>query len=240
MANTWFQFKQFTIQQQQSAMKVTTDGCLFGAWAAQHLQSRSDIKTVLDIGAGTGLLSLMLAQKLADTKIIGVEIEKGAAAEAQQNLAASTFAEQVEIVQQDILTYAPAISFDAIVTNPPFYEKQLSSPQADKNVAHHAGGLTLGPLFTACHHLTKPDGILALLLPYYRKDEALQMAENAGWYASAIADVQQTTNHGYFRTMMWLQKTKMPLKTAQWAIKDDTGNYTAEFTQLLKDYYLHL
>jgi tRNA1Val (adenine37-N6)-methyltransferase len=240
MANTWFRFKQFTIQQQHSAMKVTTDGCLFGAWVAQHLQARAHSPRILDIGTGTGLLALMLAQKIADAQITGVEIEKDAAMEAAQNVENAPFGSQINILQQDILHYEPDAPFDVIVSNPPFYEKQWSSPQAGRNLAHHAAGLTLQPLLAICQRLVKPAGQVALLLPYYRKQEALQLAEKAGLYATATTDLQQTPAHGYFRTMLWLQKKPTNGHTGQWAIKNEAGQYTPQFIELLKDYYLHL
>ena len=141
MANQYFQFKEFIIQQDACGMKVTTDGCLFGAWAASLIQSINP-QQILDIGTGTGLLSLMLAQQTTAT-IDAVEIDEAAAVQANQNVASSKWKKQITIHQTNILNYSKNIQYDFIVTNPPFFVNDLRSNDAKRNLAMHSSHLSL-------------------------------------------------------------------------------------------------
>src|SRR6187401_331254 len=106
MANSYFQFKQFTIHQDQCAMKVTTDACLFGAWVAEEINNEKlIINNCLDIGAGTGLLALMVAQKNREIEIEAIEIDKDAAEQAKDNVASSSWKEQINIIQADVKAF---------------------------------------------------------------------------------------------------------------------------------------
>src|SRR6185369_1848613 len=121
MSNSYFQFKQFTIHQDRCAMKVTTDACLFGAWVAEKVKSqKSKIKNLLDIGTGTGLLSLMYSQKNSNCTIDAIEINEEAYEQAKENVAASPFAEQVHVMKGDVRTFLLDKKYDLIISNPPF------------------------------------------------------------------------------------------------------------------------
>src|SRR5258705_6346666 len=148
MANSYFKFKQFTIHQDRCAMKVTTDACLFGAWVAIEAGIlESEDGSILDIGAGTGLLSLMLAQK-TNVSIDSVEIDEAAAKQARENADASPWKERIFVMPGDAkyMAYTLCKNFDIIISNPPFYENELASPDHHKNIAHHDGGLLLDEL----------------------------------------------------------------------------------------------
>ena len=128
-------------------MKVTTDACVFGAWITEEIKSQKlKVKSVLDIGAGTGLLSLMLAQKNPEMKIDAIEIDKDAAEQAKVNSGSSPWKEQINIIQADVKEYSFEKEFDLIISNPPFYEKEIRSATDSKNVAHHSDNLTLKEL----------------------------------------------------------------------------------------------
>src|SRR5688572_1924557 len=122
MKNSFFRFKQFKVNQEQSAMKVTTDACVFGAWIASEIQD-IPYKNILDIGTGTGLLALMIAQK-NEAAIEAVEMEKDAAMEAQQNFLNSPWQERITLVNASIHEIQLSKKFDVVVCNPPFYEKE--------------------------------------------------------------------------------------------------------------------
>jgi tRNA1Val (adenine37-N6)-methyltransferase len=142
MANSFFQFKQFIIHQDRCAMKVTTDACLFGAWVAKEVGGqKSEVETILDIGTGTGLLSLMLAQKTNAT-IDSVEIDEAAAEQAQENANASLWKDRIFVMPGDAkdMAYTFCKNFDIIISNPPFYENELTSSDHQKNLAHHHRG----------------------------------------------------------------------------------------------------
>jgi tRNA1Val (adenine37-N6)-methyltransferase len=241
MPNAWFQFKQFTVHQDRCAMKVTTDACLFGAWVAQRAAAAASPLQVFDIGAGTGLLTLMLAQAWRSARFTAVELDPAAAQQAGDNAACSPFADRITVQQADIRSYAAPQTYDLVVSNPPFHEQQLASPQAGRRQAHHDDTLTLSELLAASQRLVDPAGQLALLMPYYRKDEVLQQAAAAGFHAHQVCDVQQTPRHGCFRTMLLLgrQPAEAPV-TEKLVITESAQAYSAEFVTLLRDYYLKL
>src|SRR5690349_10557815 len=127
MPNPYFRFKQFTVYHQHNAMKVTTDACLFGAWVAEQMHNEKDkVQSLLDIGTGTGLLSLMIAQK-NEVNIDAIEIDKASAEEANENIQNAPWKEHITIQHQDILEYHPGRLYDAIICNPPFYENEWTS-----------------------------------------------------------------------------------------------------------------
>ena len=144
MANSYFQFKQFTIRQDRCAMKVTTDGCLFGAWAAEKINSVTHpdyfgkelvINSCIDIGTGTGLLALMMAQQ-SKLFIDTIEIDKDAFEQASENIAASPWAGRIKIIHRDAKGFTSQNKYNVIISNPPFYEKELKGQDAKKNLAH--------------------------------------------------------------------------------------------------------
>lgn len=125
MPNTYFQFKQFRIDQDQTAMKVTTEACILGAWVDEQIPPQ----TVLDIGTGTGLLALMLAQKFPQAEIDAVEIDQGAFTQAHANFHSSPWPERLQVFHQRIQDFDPGKKYDLIISNPPFF----------KSIAHLAG-----------------------------------------------------------------------------------------------------
>jgi len=142
MANPFFQFKQFIVYHDRCAMKVTTDSCVFGAWVAGDMaREERKITTALDIGSGTGLLSLMIAQK-NDLDIDAVEIDKEASLQSQENIAASPWKDRIQVENEDARQFRGVSKYDCIVSNPPFYENELTSERKTKNIAHHSEELT--------------------------------------------------------------------------------------------------
>ena len=235
MGNPYFKFKQFTITQDQCAMKVSTDSCLFGAWVASIV---SNEKTVLDIGAGTGLLSLMLAQHI-DATVHAVEIETACYEQLAQNINSSPWAERIHAYQNDIKEYDEGIQYGLIISNPPFYEHQLRSPNNSTNLARHGDQLSLTDLFAQVKRLLGEEGRFALLMPYYRKEEAVNGATAFGLFASKVVDVKQTSRHNPFRSMICFSKTSENIDHESITIRDENGLYSSRFSDLLQAYYLH-
>jgi tRNA1Val (adenine37-N6)-methyltransferase len=242
MANSYFNFKQFTIWQDQCAMKVTTDGCLFGAWAARMISQQNDKpQHCLDIGTGTGLLSLMVAQQNPGLTIEAVEIDPAAAAQANNNKKSSPWQNQITVTTGDIRELAFAQQFDVIISNPPFYENELKGKDEKRNKAHHDGSLLLAELMTAVRRHLKPNGSLYLLAPYKREAEIRTVLDECLFKIKSEVAVRQTPKHGYFRTLLktFLNNDfKEDRDSIEIFIKDKEGNYSAPFTSLLKDYYL--
>ncbi|CAN5687556.1 methyltransferase [soil metagenome] len=241
MANNYFQFKKFTIQQDQCSMKVCTDACIFGAYAARHLSTTNTaIKTILDIGTGTGLLSLLLAQKLATADITALEINDSAALQANSNFNESPWSNRLQVLQTDVLQFNSTIRYDYIISNPPFFEADLKSPDKNKNAAKHDTTLTLEQLLQVADTNLSAVGIFAVLLPFHRVDYFVKLAAKQGLYLQEKLLVKHTASHPYFRGILLFTRIPALVEESELVIKNNTGDYTESFTGLLKDYYLYL
>lgn len=221
-------------------MKVCTDACLFGAWTAQLiLKFNPDVKNILDIGTGTGLLSLMLAQK-TKAKIDAVEINKIAAEQANENFNASAW-KNIGLHNLPIAEFTPERQYDLIITNPPFYEGNLLSPVAARNAAMHDSYLTLESLLSSIIKFISPTGYAAVLLPVLREPDFLNLLKKHNLNVVELTRVRQSVNHGYFRSMFFIYgKYSKAQFTSEISIHSAEREYTAEFQDLLKDYYLNL
>lgn len=238
MSNNYFQFKQFTIHQDQCAMKVCTDACLFGALVANEIQL-DNTKHILDIGTGTGLLSLMLAQKNNAT-INAVEIDSAAFEQATANIALTPWKDNISIYNTDITTFYPDKKYDFIISNPPFFETDLKSNDAKKNAAKHDTTLTLTDLIENINRLLNHDGYFAVLIPFHRCEYFETAASTFGFHLAKKIAVKQTPKHNYFRAVLFFSKQSADQKEIAMQIKNEAGNYSEAFIALLKDYYLHL
>jgi tRNA1Val (adenine37-N6)-methyltransferase len=243
VANNYFQFKQFIIHQDRCAMKVTTDGCLFGAWIAKQVDTNKlAVDSILDIGTGTGLLSLMIAQQ-SHAKIDAIEIDKETYEQAKENVAASPWAERINIIHGDAKELPASQQYDVIVSNPPFYENELRSGNNKKNKAHHDEGLLLDDLLAIIQRNLKPEGEFYLLLPYKRNKEIENYFSKNRLFISHKTLVKQSTGHNYFRILLsgkHSENEKQTFITTEISIRNKEEEYTSEFTALLKEYYLHL
>ena len=225
-------------------MKVTTDGCLFGAWVAKQIGEQPQTAVqLLDIGTGTGLLSLMIAQKNPDCSIDAIEIDNNAYEQANENIIASPWKENIQVFHTDIKTFEPGKKYNTIFSNPPFYENELKAEDEKRNIAHHDGGLSFNELFTIIKQRLAPEGHFYLLLPYKRNEEIRNLFLEHQLELSQLIFVKQSVNHGYFRIMLCgrlASAKKGETVIEEMAIKDNNDNYTPAFISLLKEYYLYL
>ncbi len=243
MPNNYFMFKKFTVQQEYCAMKVCTDTCLFGAWLAEknnNLEAK-DLR-VLDIGTGTGLLSLMIAQKIKGSKIDAAEIDEPAAIQAAANFEASPWKEHLTVYHTSIQHFNRSTNqhYNLIICNPPFFENDLKSNDDKRNIALHDGALTLEELLSIIDARLCKDGNFAVLLPYHRTVFFELLAAERKLYLKEKVLVKQTPTHNYFRSMLLFCRQKITASEKEIAIKNVNNIYSAEFTTLLKDYYLNL
>jgi len=238
-----FQFKQFKIEQDRTAMKVTTDSCLFGAWVANRESSIVNSPKVLDIGTGTGLLALMFAQNNSDATIDAIEIDKDAAEQACENVLESPWVNRINIIQADIREKKDTLpKYDIIISNPPFHENQLVSTDSGKNKAYHSSELTLGELLRIISALITAEGQFYMLLPYYRLEETRNLMLKMRLGIQTLVKVKQSPDHDFFRIMI---EGKRHLNAAdhterELSIWDEKKEYSPDFTNLLKDFYLYL
>lgn len=240
MPNAYFQFKQFTVFHDRSAMKVTTDGCLFGSWCAQRIFKSGLNGKILDIGTGTGLLALMVAQQ-NKVPVEAVEIDKNASDQAAGNIASSPWKDQIRVFNQDVITFQPTTAYDCIISNPPFYENELASTQEHRNIAHHSHQLRISQLIIKLKEWISAEGKFFLLLPFKRLLEVEKLIDDAGLYLCEKVIVHQSVKHTPFRVMVYgsTQKPK-ETKISSLFIWDDKQQYTEAFIKLLKPYYLKL
>jgi len=249
VANPYFQFKKFIVHQQHTSMKVCTDACLFGAWMSQKEQVQKATK-LLDIGAGTGLLSLMLAQvtEHSKAKITAIEIEAQAAAEAASNFSLSPWKDRMELVNDAVQNYTVSKmnqdafneqQFDLVISNPPFYEGDLKSPDANKNIAAHSTELPWSILIENLATILSPNGSFFVLVPTLRAYTMQKLAEAQKLHLVEEVLVYNDAKHLPFRAILHFQRNKTEMVRNKLIIKDAENNYTPEFTHLLKDYYLH-
>jgi len=225
-------------------MKVCTDACLFGAVTANYKLILSvavgQTSNCLDIGTGTGLLSLMVAQKKPDIIIDAVEINGEAAKQAGENFSASPWKDRLNIFNSDILSFKHEKKYGLIISNPPFFEDDLRSPDQNKNNAKHDLSLSLtGLLQVVTDHLAA-GGTFAVLLPHHRVNYFIEEAHKQGLQLTQKILVKQTEKHDYFRGILFLSTEKAQPVNAEVIIKDKVGKYTSEFVSELQDYYLHL
>ncbi len=241
MPNSFFKFKQFTIHQDKCAMKVCTDACLFGAWLSETiLNFEFPISNCLDIGTGTGLLALMYAQKNTRVIIDAIEIDEAAAAQAAFNFHASSWKERLNIICGDIKDRVTEKKYDLIICNPPFFENDLKSDDAKRNLALHSAALSFEELLSRVQENISARGIFAVLLPYHRSVYFEELAKQKQFYLKERVFVKQTPKHHFFRSMLLFSLQQTPSIEKEIIIQNAQNQYAPEFAELLKDYYLYL
>lgn len=218
---------------------MSTDSCLFGAWCADLIESGSIApKQILDVGAGSGLLMLMLAQK-SNAEIHGIEIDHDSYLQAIENLQSSPWQARMKIVEGDVRSFNFRQTFDLIVSNPPFFEGDLKPIHKQKVISKHAETLTLSALLDSVAPLMHGGSRFACLLPFQRQVEMIRLAAEKNLYLQHSMLVEQTAQHDYFRCMLLFGKEQLPIMDDDITIMEDAF-YTPAFTMLLKDYYLKL
>tara|TARA_A100000171_G_scaffold232_1_gene374 strand:- start:180 stop:899 length:720 start_codon:yes stop_codon:yes gene_type:complete len=239
MANSFFQFKQFRIEQGNCGMKVTTEGCLFGAL---NLTPNSfSPSRILDIGTGTGLLALMKAQQ-TEACIDAIEIDKTAFQQAKTNFKNSPWSNRLSVIHTDLLEFQPNCLYDQIICNPPFFQDNQLGSNNQKNKAIHNSSLPFEDLATSISRLIHPEkGIASVLYPEYEMGLFSQKMQERGFYVVADIKIHNQRDKPIFRRVKSFSQIKPELEIAEtFIIKEESGGYTYQFINLLKDYYLHL
>ncbi|PQJ10039.1 methyltransferase [Flavipsychrobacter stenotrophus] len=237
VGNSYFDFKQFRISQEGCAMKVTTDACMQGAWTPVT----NNVKRVLDIGTGTGLLSLMIAQKSKDVIIDAAEIDIDAARQAQVNIAASPWADRINVLTCDINKFQTDNKYDLIICNPPFFNNSLLSGKEAKNKARHTVTLSYENLFDAIKALLADNGTASILLPVPEASIWEELVIGSGWHVVNTLSVKHRDNATVKRKVIIISNTPPEtLRSQTLVIQENNSSYTEIFTTLLAPYYLNL
>lgn len=236
MRGKGFTFKQFHIDHSKCAMKVGTDGTLIGAWASiPYTECR-----ILDIGTGTGLIAIMVAQRAPKAQIIGIDIDRDCIEQARENVAASPWSERIDIIHSALQEFSSSKDLDVIISNPPYFVDSLLSPDDKRSTARHTTSLSFSDLFDGIERLLAENGTFALILPPAEAERFLSVARGR-LFLKRRCDVWSTPESGIKRVMMELQKQPpKELPTIEKLIIEDSGpmGYSAEYRELTRDFYL--
>jgi len=237
MPNTWFRFKQFTIQQELAAMKVGTDGVLLGAWASVPQPG----SRVLDLGTGTGLIALMIAQRTMNVEVDAVEIDPSSARQAMENFQNSPWKERVSCIHSSFQDYSSQWEslYDLIICNPPFFSASSKTPSKEKNLARHDDSLSLEDIFRGSVSLMKKEGIISLILPVHKKAQALDLMEEHQLYCKRHTRVKPAPGKSTHRVLLEFSFIPGKCKEDELTIETESRHmYTNQFNNLVDDFYL--
>lgn len=212
MSNSYFEFRQFTICQDQCAMKVGTDGVLLGAWANNPAQIGipSSGTHILDIGTGTGLIAIMMAQRYANAHVTAIEIDNDAAKQAAINVQSSPFAERITVKHTALQDFNTPDSFDTIVCNPPFFISSLTCPNNQRTISRHTCTLTYDELMNCAYRLLTAEGELSIIIPNDSTAKMNEAATIAGFFAKRICAVKTTERKPAKRFLLSFSKEPQP------------------------------
>jgi tRNA1Val (adenine37-N6)-methyltransferase len=235
MSNNYFRFKQFTIIQEKSVFKVGTDGVLLGACA-----DLSGAKRILDIGTGTGLIAIMVAQR-SDAEIVAIEPEENSCLEACDNVSNSKWQNRIIVQNIGFQKYASLQSgqFDVIISNPPYFKDSLKNPDENKSAARHSVSLTSAEILEGASNLLNPGGSLQLILPYVEGTLFIAEASKHGFFCNRIVKIKPIPTGDIKRLILKFERTRKPVLEKFLTIETGTRHrYTEEYKEITKEFYL--
>jgi len=237
MPNNIFQFKQFLIKQDRTVFKVGTDGVLLGAWV-----DIARVKKILDIGTGTGLIALMLAQR-SEAEIHAVEIDKASVLRAGENISKSPWRNRIKLFHasfQDFVSDIPD-KYDLVVTNPPYFTDSYQSPDPAKSISRHHMSLSLHELLKGVGEILDKSGKFALILPVSEGEKLLRMVNDYGLYLKRKTDVLPVAGKEVIRYLMEFSKVKdVEVQRSKLTIQDRVSReFTNEYKEITKEFYLN-
>lgn len=234
MSNNYFTFRQFTINQERSAFKVGTDGVLLGAFAEVNGRRK-----ILDVGTGTGLIALMLAQR-SEAEIVAIEPDSGSFTDAAENVLHSRWAGRIQVHNCRLQDFEPEVEkFDLIVTNPPYFIDSLKNPDPVRAITRHNDSLSHRDLLEGADRLLKEEGLLQLILPYPEGNVFIAEAQTHGFYCNHIVKIRPVPTAAIRRLILTLSRKTG--KVREQFLTIETGrrhHYTDEYVSLTRDFYL--
>jgi tRNA1Val (adenine37-N6)-methyltransferase len=227
-----FRFKQFSIVQEKSAMKVGIDSVLLGAWTKTPEEGN-----FLDIGTGTGILALMMAQRTA-CEIDAIEIDQDAFEEACLNASNSPWAGRINVFNSSLQNFETNKTYELIICNPPFYKNSFPSNKQNRKTARSHKELDLETLFKNSRRLLADNGSLSIVYPFQFMDEIIQLAAVNKFYIARICKVKPNPNKDFHRVMLEVCKQKSEVIEEELIIENQHLDYTKEFRELTKNFYI--
>jgi len=234
MANNYFRFKQFTIYQDKCSFKVGTDGVLLGACA-----DVTNSRRILDIGTGTGLIAIMLAQR-SEAEIIAIEPDNGSYQQAAGNTSSSKWQDRIKVLNTSLQDYYPgSLKFDLIVTNPPYFRESLKNPEPGKAISRHNDTLSGHDLLEGVARLMAEDGILQVIMSYAEGTVFIAEAQEYGLYCNNILKIRPLPTSEIRRLIMTFSGKRSDVKEKFLTIEyGKRHEFTEEYKNLTKDFYL--
>lgn len=235
MANNYFKFRQFSINQSGNVFRVGTDGVLLGAWA-----DTAGASTVLDIGTGTGLLALMMAQRIPDGFITAIEPDEESYRCATSNIQSSGWSSRIEVINNSLKDFAHDSrgQFDLIISNPPYFSESLKNPDAQKAGFRHSNSLPHEEIISFARKELCDNGRLSLILPYAEGNVFIAGAAIAGLYCTRMTKVRSLQGSPVKRLLLeFSRKNHSPVVKILTTGHPDHGGYTMEYKELTKDFY---
>ena len=235
-----FQFKHFSIRQDRCAMKVGTDGILLGAWC-RECPDKMRSGRILDIGTGTGLVALMLAQRNPNATIDAIEIDEEASNQAEENFRESVWSERMRAIHGCVRDYRADTRYTLIASNPPWFSESLKSASVSRSVARHDDGLNRIDLLAAVDRLLAPDGQFCTILPIPAGQEFMLLARGSGLSCHRYCEVRPTPEKAPSRLLLEFARTDPTSTPEPESLTVETAtrhDYTADFRKLTQDFYL--
>lgn len=228
-----FRFKQFEVAQSEGCMPVTTDACIFGATI-----NLEKAKNILDIGTGTGLLSLMLAQRFTDGFFTAIDIDKESTRQADVNFKYSPWKNRLNTITADIRNWEPEITYDAIVCNPPFFDNQLPSESDEKRRARHTVTLNYETLINKIYTLLNNEGKCWLLIPALHSNYIAEIANSIKLFNHHKINIHSFEHSEPHVIIFSLSKSPADMFYSDFTIYNSPGVYSEEMKNSMNDYYL--
>jgi len=235
MANPYFRFKQFTVFHDRCAMKVGTDGVLLGAWCDTNQSCR-----VLDVGTGTGLVALMIAQR-SSARIFALEVDSDAISQAIENIARSPWTDRIEVIQKDFRIYNTDTKYDLIVSNPPYFVDSLLCPEEKRTMARHNANLSYDELLEGVVRLLSDSGRFCVVIPMDVSDMLKKMAIDNGLYPSKQLNVITSPGKPPKRALIEFtfdSDQTIDIKTL--LIEEKRHQYSPEYISLTREFYVNM
>ncbi len=236
MSNSFFHFKQFSISQDRCAMKVSTDAVVLGALADQ-----ANPESILDIGTGTGVIILMLAQRFSDSRVDGVEIDKPAFDQATENIANSPWPNRIKVLHQPFQEFYKTANqtYDLIVSNPPFFKDHIKSLDPQRNLAIHNDGLPFGELIKGVKTLLKPSGLFWVILPPHQMQYLVKIAAFFKLFPAKNVELKDSPGKKTLREITAFSFYNNLILQHELLIKNEANAFSPSYITLLKDFLLN-
>lgn len=235
-----FKFKEFTVNQDKTAMKVGTDAVLLGAWTSL----KNNPYSILDIGSGTGVLALMLAQRSNAMMIDAVEVDEGAYEQTVENFEESDWADRLFCYNASFQDFSLEMEeeeqYELIISNPPFYTDDFKTDNQSRNKARFTSSLSFEELLNGVSKLLSESGIFSVIIPFKEEDSFIKNAKNNNLFLSRVCRIKGSPKSKIKRSLLEFSLTKKEIKEEELVIELERHQYTKEYIDLTKDFYLKM